>query len=97
MARKPKDVTVLHGHRVITGSELRATFVEQDDAPDNPVRVRRRILHGLVLVVLVGLISVGIIVALGIMNGQITLPTTERSRAAASLCPDATYDYVPPE
>jgi hypothetical protein len=97
MARKPKDVTVLHGHRVITGSELRATFVEQDDAPDNPVRVRRRILHGLVLVVLVGLISSGIIVALGIMNGQITLPTTERSRAAASLCPDATYDYVPPE
>ncbi|MCU1521063.1 MAG: hypothetical protein JWM13_2040 [Arthrobacter sp.] len=97
MARKPKDVTVLHGHRVITGSELRATFVEQDDAPDNPVRVRRRILHGLVLVVLVGLISAGIIVALGIMNGQITLPTTERSRAAASLCPDATYDYVPPE
>ena len=97
MARKPKDATVLHGHRVITGSELRATFDEQDDAEDNPVRLRRRILHGAVLVVLVGLISAGIIVALGIMNGQITLPTTERSRAAASLCPDATYDYVPPE
>jgi len=97
MARKPKDATVLHGHRVITGSELRATFDEQDDAEDNPVRLRRRILHGAVLVVLVGLISAGIIVALGIMNGQITLPTTERSRAAASLCPDATYDYVLPE
>jgi hypothetical protein len=27
MARKPKDLTVLHGHRVITGPELRATFV----------------------------------------------------------------------
>jgi hypothetical protein len=97
MARKPKDVTVLHGRRVITGSELRATFVEQDDTPDNPVRQRRRILHGVVLVVLVGLISAGIIAAMGIMNGQITLPTTERSRAAASLCPEATYDYVPPE
>ena len=36
MARKPKDVTVLHGHRVITGSELRATFVEQDDTGDDP-------------------------------------------------------------
>jgi LytR cell envelope-related transcriptional attenuator len=97
MARKPKDVTVLHGHRVVTGSELRATFVEQDDADGNPVRLRRRILHGAVLVVLVGLISAGIIVALGIMNGQITLPTAERSSAAGSLCPDATYDYVPPE
>ncbi|MDQ0822899.1 hypothetical protein QFZ79_000639 [Arthrobacter sp. V4I6] len=97
MARKPKDVTVLHGHRVVTGSELRATFEEQDDTLDNPVRQRRRILHAVVLVVLVGLISAGIIVALAIMNGQITLPTTERSGAAASLCPEATYDYVPPE
>ncbi|MET3921211.1 LytR C-terminal domain-containing protein [Arthrobacter sp. UYEF20] len=97
MARKPKDVTVLHGHRVVTGSEIRATFVEQDDAPDNPVRKRRRILHGVVLVLLVGLIAAAIIVALAIMNGQIKLPTTERSRAAAPLCPDATYDYTPPD
>jgi hypothetical protein len=97
MAKKQKDVTVLHGHRVVTGSELRATFAEQDDSPDNPVRQRRRILHGVVLVVLVGLISAGIIVALGIMNKQITLPTTEPSRGAGSMCPDATFDYVLPE
>ena len=64
---------------------------------DSPVRLRRRILHGVVLVVLVGLISAAIIVALAIMNGQIKLPTTERSSDAASLCPEATYDYVPPE
>jgi len=96
MAKKPKDVTVLHGHRVITGSELRATFVENDDMHD-PVRLRRRILHGVVLAVLVGLIAAGIIVALAIMNGQVTLPTPERSSAAGPPCPDATYDYVPPE
>ncbi len=97
MARKPEDITVLHGHQVITGSDLRATFVEQDDTQDNPVRLRRRIVHGVVLVVLVGLIAAAIVVALAIMNGQITLPTAERSRAATSLCPAATHDYTAPE
>jgi hypothetical protein len=97
MARKPKDLTVLHGHRVITGSELRATFAEPDDTLDGPLRLRRRILHGAVLVVLVGLLVAAIMTALAIMNGQITLPTAERSQSAASLCPDATYDYTPHE
>jgi hypothetical protein len=95
MARKPKDVTVLHGHRVVSGSELRATFVEPEDTADNPVRLRRRILHGVVLVLLVGLIAVAIIVALAIMNGQIKIPTAERSRAPVSACPTATFDYTP--
>ena len=94
MARKPKDLTVLHGHHVITGSDLRATFAE-DDELGNTVRKRRRILHGVVLVLLVGLVAGAIVVALAIMNGQIKLPTAERSPAAVSLCPDATYAYTP--
>ena len=97
MARKPKDVTVLHGHQVITGSDLRATFVEDDGLADNPVRRRRRILHGVVLVLLLGVVAAGIVVALAIMNGQIKIPTAERSQAAASVCPEAVYDYTPPE
>ena len=87
MARKPKDVTVLHGHQVITGSDLRATFVEDDEL--RPVRMRRRILHGVVLVLLLGLVAAGIVVAMAIMNGQIKIPTAERSQAAASVCPEA--------
>jgi LytR cell envelope-related transcriptional attenuator len=94
MARKPKDITVLHGHRVVTGPELRAAFVEEDGTGHNPVRLRRRILHGAVLVLLVGLIIAAIITALAIMNGQIKIPTAERSQAAVSLCPAATYDYT---
>ncbi|MHA7223620.1 LytR C-terminal domain-containing protein [Arthrobacter sp. RHLT1-20] len=96
MARSPKDVTVLHGHHVITGSDLRETFVE-DAELENPVRMRRRILHGVVLVLLVGLIAAAIVVALAIMNGQIKIPTAERSHSAASVCPAAAYDYTPPE
>lgn len=94
MARRPKDPTVLHGHNVITGSDLRAAFAERDEL-ENPLRTRRRVLHGVVLVLLVGLVAAAIVVALAIMNGQIKLPTAERGRAAASLCPDATYNYTP--
>ena len=97
MARKPKDVTVLHGHRVITGPDLRATFVEDDELHDNPVRMRRRILHGVVLVLLVALVAAAIMMALAIMNGQIKIPAAERSQAAASVCPEARFDYTPPE
>jgi hypothetical protein len=97
MARKPKDVTVLHGHQVISGADLRATFVEDEELHHNPVRMRRRILHGVVLVLLLGLVAGGIVVALAIMNGQIKIPAAERSQAAAAVCPEAIYDYTPPE
>ncbi|WP_445155392.1 LytR C-terminal domain-containing protein [Arthrobacter sp. Hor0625] len=94
MARKPKDPTVLHGHHVVTGSELRAAFAE-DDELENPARMRRRILHGVVLVLLVALVTAAVVVALQIRDGQIKLPTAERSQAAATVCPQATYDYTP--
>ena len=72
--------------------------MEQENTEDNPVRLRRRIVHGVVLVMLVGLLVAAIMVAFAIMNGQIKLPVAERSKAAAvSVCPAATYDYTPPE
>ncbi len=97
MARKPKDVTVLHGHQVITGADLRATFVEDDELRENPVRMRRRIRHGVVLVLLVGLVTAAIVLAVAIMNGQIKIPTAQPSQTAASVCPAASFDYTPPE
>lgn len=47
------------------------------------------------LVLLVGLIIAAIVTALAIMNGQIKIPTAERSQPEVSLCPAATYDYTP--
>ena len=94
MARKPKDASVLHGHRVITGPELRATFTELDDALDNPVRLRRRILHGVVLVLLLALIVAAIMGAVGVMNGQIKFPTAIQTQENVSLCPDTTFNYT---
>lgn len=96
MARKPKDVSVLHGHRVVTGPELRATFEAAGD-PDDPVRLRRRVVHGVVLVLLLGLIVGAIITALAIVNGQLRIPATEASDEPVTVCPAATFDYTPHE
>lgn len=94
MARKPKDVGVLHGHRVVSGPELRATFEAAGD-PDNPVRLRRRVVHGVVLVLLLGLIAAAIITALAIINGQLKIPTPAAKDQPHTTCPAATFDYTP--
>ncbi|GAA1775844.1 hypothetical protein GCM10009712_24680 [Pseudarthrobacter sulfonivorans] len=96
MARKPKDARILHGHRVVTGPELRATFEAAGD-PDDPVRLRRRVVHGVVLVLLLGLIAGAIITALAIINGHVKLPSTAASDEPRTTCPAATFDYTPPE
>ncbi|MET4590953.1 LytR C-terminal domain-containing protein [Arthrobacter sp. 754] len=96
MARKPKDVSVLHGHRVVTGPELRATFEAAGD-PDDPVRLRRRVIHGVVLVLLLGLIVGAVITALAIVNGQLRIPAAEVSDEPAALCPAASFGYTPHE
>lgn len=97
MVKKPTDATQVRGHHVVSGPELRAALIDPDDTADNPVRLHRRIVHGVVLVLLVSLIVSGIVFALAIINGQITLPTTKRSQVATSLCPAATFDYTPNE
>jgi hypothetical protein len=96
MARKPKNARILHGHRVVTGPELRATFEAAGD-PDDPVRLRRRVVHGVVLVLLLGLIAGAIITALAIINGHLKLPSTAASNEPRTTCPAATFDYTPPE
>jgi hypothetical protein len=96
MARKLKDISVLHGHHVVTGPELRATFEAAGD-PDDPTRLRRRVVHGVVLVLLLGLIVGAIITAVAIVSGQLRIPATETSDEPASICPGATFDYTPNE
>ncbi|ACL38699.1 conserved hypothetical protein [Pseudarthrobacter chlorophenolicus A6] len=92
--KKPQDVSVLHGHHVVSGQELRATFDSGRNA-DDTARVRRRVLHGVVLVLLIGLIAAGIITALAIINGKFSIPSAEPAAKTVSACPAATFDYTP--
>ncbi|CAN7369042.1 LytR C-terminal domain-containing protein [Pseudarthrobacter oxydans] len=94
MARKKEqDVSVLHGHHVVSGPELRATFGAAQ--ADETAHVRRRVLHGVVLMLLVGLIAAAIITALAIINGQLKIPSAAPAEEAVSTCPAATFDYTP--
>ncbi|MBT2514177.1 LytR C-terminal domain-containing protein [Arthrobacter sp. ISL-30] len=94
MARKrPKDPSRLHGHRVVTGPELRATLVEP--GPQRPGQFGRRLAHGIVLVLLLGVLAAGIVGAVAILNGQIKVPSAVSPREPTSLCPTATFDYLP--
>ncbi|WP_281449610.1 LytR C-terminal domain-containing protein [Paenarthrobacter nitroguajacolicus] len=86
-------MTQLHGHHVVTGPELRATFA--DDAPVRRGSFGRRLFHGIVLVLLLGVITAGAVGAWAVMNGVIKVPTAIASKAPASLCPSGTFDYVP--
>lgn len=93
-SRRPKDPGVLHGHRVVSGPELRAAMEAAKDA-DETARVRRRVLHGVVLVILIGLIAAGIILALAIINGRLKIPSAEPAPTAVSSCPASMFDYTP--
>ncbi|WP_411375455.1 LytR C-terminal domain-containing protein [Arthrobacter sp. MPF02] len=99
MARKKKvqDASVLHGHHVVSGPELRATFDAAAKDADDTARVRRRVLHGIVLVLLIGLIAAGIITALAIINGRFTIPAAEPAEETVTACPAGTFDYTPHE
>ncbi|MDQ0925019.1 hypothetical protein QF038_003527 [Pseudarthrobacter sp. W1I19] len=92
--KKQQDASVLHGHRVVTGPELRAAFETGHDA-DDTARVRRRVLHGVVLVLLIGLIAAAIITALAIINGRLKIPAAEPAEKSVSTCPAGTFDYTP--
>lgn len=96
MARQKKvqDASVLHGHHVVSGPELRATF--DSAAVDGTGRVRRHVLHRIVLVLLLGLIAAGVVTALAIFNGRLSIPAAEPAEENAAACPAGTFDYVPP-
>jgi len=97
MARKrQKDPDILHGHHVVSGPELRAAMAAAQDA-DETARVRRRVLHGVVLVLLIGLIAAGIIVAMAIINGRLRIPSAEPAPTPVSSCPASLFDYTPNE
>ncbi|MFK0002931.1 LytR C-terminal domain-containing protein [Paenarthrobacter sp. NPDC090522] len=95
MAKRPADATRLHGHHVVTGAELRATFAEDAEVPRS--RFGRRLFHGIVLVLLIGVIAAGAVGAWAVMNGVIKVPTAVASKAPSSLCPSTTFDYIPDE
>lgn len=93
MAKKPKDPEHLHGHRVVTGPELRATLLAQTTSEDH--KFRRRLGHSIVLALLLGVIAGGVVIALAVINGQIRMPAAVESGERVTICPKTVFDYPP--
>lgn len=90
-----KDPTEWHGHRIVTETDLGAVF-EEDDAARRRRAIRRRIRHGIVLVLLVGLLAAAVYVALGIARGDISVGSAEATPTPTSTCPAGPFDYQDP-
>ncbi|WP_052274067.1 LytR C-terminal domain-containing protein [Arthrobacter sp. L77] len=94
-AQARRDPTEWHGQRIITETDLGAVF--QEDDADRRRRVsRRRILHGFVLVLLVGLVTAAVYVAVGIARGDISTGAPEAAPEPTSTCPAGPFDYQDP-
>ncbi len=90
--RRSKDLAVLHGHRVVSGPDLQLVFTPAEDA-ENPVQFRHRLLHGVILTVLSAIVIAGVVFAVLLWRGDITLPFAQSSAPSVRGCPVATFDY----
>jgi hypothetical protein len=91
--RKPKQPLRWQGHRVITEDDLDRVFVD-DGNVEKPHIYHRRILHGIVLVLLVGLIIAAVLTATAVARGDLKIPGWGPPPAPEPVtCPAGTYDY----
>ncbi|MCQ9162707.1 LytR C-terminal domain-containing protein [Arthrobacter sp. STN4] len=95
LARKrSKDVQFWHGHHVIDAAGLAEAFPEPETAEYSARTVRRRITHGVTLVLLLALVVAGVVVAGMIQRGELVLHFgTPRPVATADSCPAGPFDY----
>ncbi|WP_240615190.1 LytR C-terminal domain-containing protein [Arthrobacter ruber] len=94
-AQAKRDPTEWHGHRIVTETDLGAVF-EEDDAERRRRMSRRRIRHGVVLVLLVGLLAAGVFLAVGLARGDISIGASEPTPTPTSTCPAGPFDYQDP-
>ncbi|MDQ6740043.1 MAG: LytR C-terminal domain-containing protein, partial [Actinomycetota bacterium] len=90
--RRSKDIAVFHGHHVVSGPDLQRVFTPVEDA-ENAVQFRHRLVHGVILTLLSAVVIAGVIFAVLLWRGAITLPSGQASAPAVRSCPAATFDY----
>lgn len=96
-AQAKQDPTEWHGQRIVTETDLGAVFTE-DDAERRRRVTMRKVFHGVVLVLLVGLLTAAVYVALGITRGDISIgaPEAVPEPTSTSTCPAGPFDYQDP-
>ncbi len=89
-----RDPTEWHGQRIVTETDLGAVFTAEER--DRRAVTSRRIRHGVVLVLLVGLLGAAAFTAVGINRGDIRIAALEPTPRPTETCPAGPFDYQDP-
>lgn len=92
--KKAKDGTSWRGHNIVDTGGLAEAFPEQETPELAAPTVRRRITHGVVLVVLLALVVSAVVLAGMIQRGEMELTLGPgKPTAVAETCPAEKLDY----
>ncbi|ALV46549.1 hypothetical protein MB46_14650 [Arthrobacter alpinus] len=94
--KKAKDGTSLRGHHIVNAQGLAEAFPPPETPEFEPVTVRRRILHGAILVLLLAMLVAALVLASMVQRGEIELKVGKWEPLSAPVsCPSETLDYAP--
>ncbi|MHA7305963.1 LytR C-terminal domain-containing protein [Arthrobacter sp. TMN-49] len=92
--KKTKDITSWHGHHIVDARGLAAAFPEPETPELPSSTVRRRIVHGVTLVLLLALVVAGLVLAGMLQRGDLELKFgAGRPTPKPAACPGETLDY----
>lgn len=93
--KRDKDGTSWRGHHIVDTRGLSEAFPEPETPEFSPVTVRRRILHGIILVLLLALVVAGVVLAGMIQRGELELKTVFAKPTPTQVsCPAEILDYA---
>ncbi len=94
--KRAKDGTSWHGRHIVDSRGLADAFPAPQTPELSADSVRRRIIHGAILVLLLALLVAGVVAAVMIQRGDVQLPMRNSDPAPAPLsCPSETVEYAP--
>ncbi len=94
--RSKKNPIEWHGHRIVTENDLDAVFAD-DGNVERPHVYMRRLRHGVVLILLVGLVTAAVLFALALARGDIQITSSTPSPTpSVEACPTGPYEVADP-
>lgn len=93
--KRAKDGTSWRGHHIVDSRGLADAFPEPESPELSPSTVRRRIFHGVILVVLLAMVVASVVLAGMVQRGELKLALgSSKPTPAPITCPAETLDYA---
>ncbi|WP_449374015.1 LytR C-terminal domain-containing protein [Arthrobacter psychrolactophilus] len=94
--KRAKDGTSLRGHHIVNAQGLADAFPPPESTELETFTVRRRILHGSILVILLALLVAGLVLAGMVQRGELDLrPGYSKPTPPPEICPSEILTYAP--